>query len=66
MKRTLLAFGHEEKTSKHILIIGGGNIGLNLAKMAETNLEGTEFVADVDQVISDFIAAVEGLSLIHI
>ena len=25
--------------SKNILIIGGGNIGLNLAKMLETNFE---------------------------
>ena len=36
----LKAFGHEEKTSKKILIIGGGNIGLSLAKMLETNFEG--------------------------
>ncbi|MAW17115.1 MAG: Trk system potassium transporter TrkA [Pelagibacteraceae bacterium] len=35
----LKAFGHEEKISKNILIIGGGNIGLNLAKMLETNFE---------------------------
>ena len=31
----LKAFGHDEKVSKKILIIGGGNIGLNLAKMLE-------------------------------
>jgi trk system potassium uptake protein len=36
----LKAFGHEEKTAKKILIIGGGNIGLNLAKQIETNFEG--------------------------
>ncbi|MDC0473315.1 Trk system potassium transporter TrkA [Pelagibacteraceae bacterium] len=36
----LKAFGHEEKTSKNILIIGGGNIGLNLAKLLETNFDG--------------------------
>ena len=34
------AFGHEEKTSKKILIIGGGNIGFHLAKMLEENFEG--------------------------
>ena len=33
----LKAFGHEEKISKNVLIIGGGNIGLNLAKMLEEN-----------------------------
>ena len=31
----LKAFGHDEKVSKNILIIGGGNIGLNLAAMLE-------------------------------
>ena len=36
----LKAFGHEEKIAKNILIIGGGNIGLNLAKMLEENIEG--------------------------
>ena len=35
----LKAFGHDEKAAKNILIIGGGNIGLNLAKMLETNFE---------------------------
>ena len=35
----LQAFGHDEKAAKNILIIGGGNIGLNLAKMLETNFE---------------------------
>jgi trk system potassium uptake protein len=36
----LKAFGHEEKTAKKILIVGGGNIGLNLAKFLETGFEG--------------------------
>ena len=35
----LKAFGHEEKVAKNILIIGGGNIGLNLAKMLETDFD---------------------------
>jgi len=37
---TLLAFGHEEKMAKKILIVGGGNIGFNLAKNLETDSEG--------------------------
>jgi len=38
---TLSAFGHNEKMAKKILIVGGGNIGLNLAKKLETDSEGT-------------------------
>ena len=37
---TLSAFGHEEKMAKKILIVGGGNIGFNLAKNLERDSEG--------------------------
>jgi trk system potassium uptake protein TrkA len=37
---TLSAFGHEEKRSKKILIVGGGNIGYNLAKNLESESDG--------------------------
>ena len=37
---TLSAFGHEEKMAKKILIVGGGNIGFNLAKNLETDSDG--------------------------
>jgi len=40
LNQILKAFGHEEKIAKKILIIGGGNIGLHLAKLLETNFEG--------------------------
>ena len=39
MAETMDAFGHREKISKKILIIGGGNIGFNLAKNIEETLE---------------------------
>ena len=39
MAETLYAFGHEEKISKKLLIIGGGNIGYNLAKNLEESSE---------------------------
>ena len=39
MSETLQAFGHEEKISKKILNIGGGNIGYNLAKNLEESLD---------------------------
>ena len=41
LNRTLVAFGHEEKIAKKILIIGGGNIGFNLAKNLEQTLENS-------------------------
>jgi trk system potassium uptake protein len=39
MAETLKAFNHDEKISKKILIIGGGNIGFNLAKNLEESLD---------------------------
>jgi len=39
MKDTLHAFGHNEKISNKILIIGGGNIGFNLAKNLEESFD---------------------------
>ena len=39
MKETLIAFGHNEKVSNKILIIGGGNIGFNLAKNLEESFD---------------------------
>ena len=40
LNQILKAFGHEEKIAKKILIIGGGYIGLNLAKLLEANFDG--------------------------
>ena len=40
LTQILKAFGHEEKAAKKILIVGGGNIGLNLAKLLESSFEG--------------------------
>ena len=39
MQETLTVFGHNEKISNKILIIGGGNIGLNLAKNIEQSFD---------------------------
>ena len=39
MNETLNAFGHNEKISNKILIIGGGNIGFNLAKNLEESFD---------------------------
>ena len=57
MQQTLLAFGHEEKISKKILIIGGGNIGFNLAKNIEQSFEDARVkIIEKDKSRAEFIA----------
>jgi len=54
---TLSAFGHEEKMAKKIIIVGGGNIGFNLAKNLETDSEGVRVkIIEKDKVRSELIA----------
>ena len=54
----LKAFGHEEKTAKKILIVGGGNIGLNLAKIIETSFEGARVkIIEKNKERAELIAA---------
>ena len=58
LNEILKAFGHEEKTSKKILIIGGGNIGLHLAKMVEENFEGARIkIIEKNKARAEEIAA---------
>ncbi len=58
LNEILKAFGHEEKTSKKILILGGGNIGLHLAKMLEENFEGTRIkIIEKNKIRAEEIAA---------
>ena len=57
MAETLKAFGHEEKISKKILIIGGGNIGYNLAKNLEETLETIRVkIVEKDKVRAEYLA----------
>ncbi len=57
MKETLSAFGHDEKISNKILIIGGGNIGLNLAKNIELTFEEARLkIIEKDKARAEFIA----------
>ena len=54
---TLVAFGHEEKMAKKILIVGGGNIGFNLAKNLETDSEGLRVkIIEKNKDRAEFIA----------
>ena len=57
MEQTLSAFGHEEEISKKILIIGGGNIGFNLAKNIEQSFESARIkIIEKDKSRAEFIA----------
>ncbi len=57
MAETLEAFGHEEKISKKILIIGGGNIGFNLAKNIEETLESVRVkIVEKNKERAEFLA----------
>ena len=57
MKETLNAFGHDEKISNNILIIGGGNIGFNLAKNIEQSFEDARLkIIEKDKERAEFIA----------
>ncbi len=57
MSDTLIAFGHNEKISNKILIIGGGNIGLNLAKNLEETFESARVkIIEKNKERAEFIA----------
>ncbi len=57
MQKTLLAFGHAEKISNKILIIGGGNIGFNLAKNIEQSFESARIkIIEKSKERAEFIA----------
>tara|TARA_B100001123_G_scaffold209990_1_gene237480 strand:+ start:8563 stop:9936 length:1374 start_codon:yes stop_codon:yes gene_type:complete len=57
MQETLIAFGHNEKISNKILIIGGGNIGFNLAKNIEQSFESARLkIVEKNKERAEFIA----------
>ena len=57
MVETLDAFGHNEKISKKILIIGGGNIGFNLAKNLEASLDSVRVkIVEKNKERAEFLA----------
>ena len=58
MLETLNAFGHNEKTSKRILIVGGGNIGFNLAKNLEEGLDDIRIkIIEKNKERAEFLAS---------
>jgi len=58
MNETLTAFGHTEKISNKILIIGGGNIGFNLAKNLEESFDAARVkIIEKDKERAELIAS---------
>ena len=58
MPETLEAFGHDEKISKKILIVGGGNIGFNLAKNLEESLDAVRVkIVEKNKERAEFLAS---------
>jgi len=58
MNETLTAFGHTEKVSNKILIIGGGNIGFNLAKNLEESFDSARVkIIEKDKERAELIAS---------
>jgi len=58
MSETLEEFGHNEKVSKKILIVGGGNIGFNLAKNIEENLDAARVkIIEKNKDRAEFLAS---------
>ena len=57
MQLTLDAFGHNEKISNKFLIIGGGNIGFNLAKNLENSHESARIkIIEKNKERAEYIA----------
>ena len=57
MALNLAAFGHDEKVSSKILIIGGGNIGFNLAKNIEESFDSARIkIIEKNKERAEFIA----------
>jgi len=57
MQLTLDAFGHSEKISNKFLIIGGGNIGFNLAKNLENSHESARIkIIEKNKERAEYIA----------
>ena len=57
-QETLEAFGHREKVSKKILIVGGGNIGFNLAKNIEETLDAARVkIVEKDKERAEYLAS---------
>lgn len=57
LARALAVFGHSEQEARRVIIIGGGNIGLNLAELIEEQFEGVSAkLIEMDKDRAQFVA----------
>ncbi|MCG8356983.1 MAG: Trk system potassium transporter TrkA [Kiloniellales bacterium] len=55
--RAMASFGHEETEARRVVIVGGGNIGLNLAQSVEASASGVNLkVIEIDKKRAEFVA----------
>ena len=67
LNRAMTVFGHEEKEAHRVVIVGGGNIGLYLAKMVEENHPHVRLkIIEVDRKRAELVAqTLEETTVIH-
>ena len=65
--RAMAAFGHEEKEARRVIIVGGGNIGLNLARAVEKNHPQVSLkLIEIDRARAEHVAqSLERTVVIH-
>jgi trk system potassium uptake protein TrkA len=57
LTRALAAFGHEEPAARRLIIVGGGNIGLYLAKALEAQQRGIQVkLIEIDKKRAELVA----------
>jgi len=67
LSRAMAAFGHEETEARRVIIIGGGNIGLNLARAVERDHPHVNLkLIEIDKARAEFVAhALEKTVVLH-
>lgn len=67
LSRAMAAFGHEESEARRVIIIGGGNIGLNLARAVERDHPHVNLkLIEIDKARAEFVAhALEKTVVLH-
>ena len=57
LARAMSAFGHEEREARRVIIVGGGNIGLSLARMVEEDQSHVHMkLIEIDKKRAEFVA----------